>query len=158
VDTAVCEVISALCAALGVDALPAADTLMIERWLGLEGASPNRLSYLIRKSAEGRRITSARYFDPIVRGAFTLVSRETKGSRPRLLSERSWPDYLAHYAMAYGVPDERQTEWLRFRWERERTILKLPLETNDAKPNPVPAIQPGSEPRFDPLPLAVGGN
>lgn len=141
-----------LCAVLGREALPATDVAMVEGWLTIPGASPARLSHLIRKTAEERPgITSARYFDPVIRQALTVVSRETQRPRPRLLSERPWAEYLAHHTETCGACDEQAIADLRFRWERERSALGLPMETDDEEPCVVPAVQSRSELDLGPL-------
>ena len=148
-----------LCEALGCDALPVADHVMVEAWLSLPGFTAARLRRLVAEQQQrGRRISSARYFDPIVRETFclTVVSRETEQRRPRLLTERPWPDYLAAQVTTYGRPDEQLLWWYRFRWERERAVLGLPVEDEtDEISGTVSGLRPGEQPRRDSLPRAA---
>lgn len=148
------ECLTSLCRALRVESLPVGEVVMVEGWLGLPGFTPDRLSTIIHEQQAKRgRINSARYFDPIVRETF-VVSRETVRPPVRLLAERPWPDYLAHYTAHYGEPDALALADLRCRWKAERQHLGLAVEDGYAIDDPCPRLRAGAVPTLRPFPSA----
>jgi len=114
---------------VGKGTIPADQLPMIEAWTALPRFSVERFRLIVERAAErvaarGEKITSACYFDAMMTEAFSAeIIRLTR--RPRLMSERSWEEYLAHNTAHYGEPDAATLEWLRSRWWQEGCILGI---------------------------------
>ena len=153
----VSETVKIICRALGVDAIPAGDLARIEQWVELPGFTVDRFRKIVLETQRrGVKVSTARYWEAAVMETFQPLPTRAPVTRPRLLTERPWNEYLACYCQQYGQPDAQMLEHLRFRWERERSVLGLPIDEEvwDENPGVAPAVS-GGEPEADPLPLAA---
>lgn len=153
----VSEVLKIICRALGVEALPAGDVARVEQWSELPGFTVDRFRKLVLETQRrGVKVSSARYWEGAVYETFRSGPLTAPSARPRLASELPWSEYLSRDINQYGTPDAQMLEHLRFRWERERSVLGLPIEEEVS--NEIPGVAPdlsGREPTADPLPLAA---
>lgn len=135
------ETLRILCRALGVEALPAGDVARVEQWCELPGFTVDRFRKIILETQRREvRVSSVRYWEGAVADTFRPLPSPSERRRPRLLSERPWGEYLS-LQTASGPLDAQVIADLRFRWERERGVLGLPIEEEpDAIPHPLPAV------------------
>ena len=152
----VSETVRIICRALGVEAIPAGDVARIEQWTELPGFTVDRFRKIVLETQRrGVKVSTARYWEGQVVETFQPLPERAPVTRPRLATELPWSEYLSRYVNQYGTPDAQVREDLRFRWERERTILGLPIEEMcDESPDCDPRL-PGGGVGDDPLPLAA---
>ena len=151
-DEVLRESLTVVCGAIGAEALPVADVVMVERWTTLPGFTVERLQQIVAHKG-GRKISSARYFEGAVLEAFQHHAVSVP-ARPKLRSELPWREYLAAWSLTYGCPDDRTTEDLRWGWEVQRVVLGLPIGDDDEIPDCDDGVSAG-EPLSPPLPLAA---
>jgi hypothetical protein len=139
-----------------VEALPAGDVVTVERWCELPGFTVDRFRKIVLETRDrGTLVASVRYWERPVLEAFRPLAVPPPVRRPRLLSERTWEGYVAHYTVHYGPPDARIGMDLWFRYNSERETLGLPIEEKwYEEPDPLSRLRDG-EPLDDPLPLAA---
>lgn len=138
------ETLRILCRAIGADperGLPADDVARVEQWCDLPGFTVDRFRKIILATQQrGVRVSSVRYWEGAVADTFRPLPSPSEARRPRLLSELPWREYLSRQT-ASGPLDAQVVADLRFRWERERGVLGLPIEEEeDANTDPLPAV------------------